>query len=166
MRWGLEQGDPGEIPEPHPHLLFVESLSSLPKSLRSISLELPMVGLLPNLFTFDVILEFWEAFDKDLGGPKFSHLTCAELLWSIWSPSRKPIVDKLCDMLKKGDFARYMPNLYKRGILRCGDRGQRVRRVYPISEPSVALAARDREAWKDSYLPRMFSYDTSYPSLR
>ena len=154
VEWGSKPGNRGQVSSSLPHRRFLESLSSLPKSLRNFSLDLPHSQTLSHLFTNDITLEFWEAFDGTLGGPKFSHLTCVELVWDAWGHSGNFFVDQLYDLLQKGEFARSMPKLYSRGILWWAEspRG----RAYPISQSSCALAANDRMAWRDLSRPHLF----------
>lgn len=153
-QWEHEK-NPGQISKPL-YLPFFESLSSLPKSLRSVSLSFPLVGppnWSPHTFTRHAPSGFLHLLDLTLGGSEFSHLTCAELIWNI-SVSQEPdsFVDQVYRALQNGEFARCLNKLYHRGILWCGNPSPapRAMRAYPISEPSRALAIHDRTAWKDS----------------
>ena len=157
-------------PSQRSHILWVphmEFFASLPESLRSLSLDLSLIGpvSLVDAFSDYGILASLEAFDNILGGSKFSHLTCVELIWSTrWGSE---FVDDLCDLLRKGGFARTMPKLHNRGILWCGDRIYFSKhRVYPISGPSHVLATHDRMAWMDLSRPPLFPSSSYclYPS--
>lgn len=147
-----EQTIPRQIFIPPLHLRFVESLSSLPTSLRTFSVALSDIGSSPHIFTSDTTSEFWRALDSNLGDSKFSHLTCVELMWDRAAASNQPFIDELYDFLRMGDFAKYMPKLYSRGILWCGEW---LSAVYPISGESSALATYDRMAWRDSSRPSL-----------
>lgn len=138
---------------------FFESLSYLPVSIHSISLDLPTVAFLRrDVFVNDNAPEFWDAFDRTLGDPKFTQLTRVEVTWSIYSVlehANESFVDQLYNLLQMGDFAQYTSKLYRRGILWCGDRGS-AQRVYPVSGPSCTLAEQDRIAWEDSSRTQVF----------
>ncbi|KAJ3489348.1 hypothetical protein NLI96_g2177 [Meripilus lineatus] len=132
LDWELEEGNLKQVYPPPPHLLFLETLAHLPKSLRNFSLYLPLNKPITNVFTNPISREFWAAFDDTLGGPKFSHLTRVELLWGISPHSVHEFVIDLRSILIKGEFKRRMPYLYEREIFYCGH-SLPSHEVYPIS---------------------------------
>lgn len=161
-RWRGEKGHLRQISlaESLPHLRLLECLSSLPKPLRSISLKLPYVE--PGLYESpeNITTEFLKALDSAIGSPKYSQLTCVELLWCMRLREPRAFVDHLYDRFERGHFAQCMPIIYRRRILWCGDGLTTDFRVFPI-QPSVAIrrvmsTTPDRMTWVDSARPRLF----------
>lgn len=138
---------------------YIESLlPCLPASLRRVILR--FCARSPAFLTVEY-RRFWKAFDSTLTSSKFPHLTYVELSWledywervrpkrKFWQyrPKQKSFVDILYKLSKSGVFENFIPKIYGRGILWCGEVFDV---VYPVSKASLALATRDRIAWKDS----------------
>lgn len=143
---------------------------TLPQSLRQISLRFYEKWYI--IFSGENEAN-WKAIDATLTSSKFSALTSVEIVWDMVDgspsdsdeleqkepPMRKQVVDHLATLHKLGTFSTALPNLYKRGILWCGDSCHQV--INTVTEVVLVAEASlpGPNSWSPLYRSSTFDWD-------